>query len=96
MCEDFAMNFGDKITGCCVTTVRHPTLPFSPQIFLIKNMTVVPYPPYFSLFPRLNMQLTGRHFDTVEVIEAMLNTLTENDFQDAFKLAEAPGTVYTR
>jgi hypothetical protein len=45
--------------------------------------------------------LKGPHFDTVEVIEAesqaVLNTLTEHDFQDTFKkLAEALGTVHTR
>jgi hypothetical protein len=52
-------------------------------------MTVAFHPPYFSLFPRLKMKLTGRHFDTVEVIEAEseaeLNTLTGHDYQDAFK-----------
>jgi hypothetical protein len=51
-------------------------------------MTVVPHPPYFSLFPRLNINLKGHHFDTVEVIEeelqAVLNILTENDLQNAF------------
>jgi hypothetical protein len=67
-------------------------------------MTVIPHPPCssdlapckFSLFP----QLKGRHFDTVEVIkvesQAVLNTLREYYFQDAFKkLAEALGTVHT-
>jgi hypothetical protein len=56
-------------------------------------MTVIPHPPFlpelapcdFSLFP----QLKGRHFNTIEMIEAdlqaVLNTLTEHDFQDAFK-----------
>jgi hypothetical protein len=29
MCESFASNFGDKTTGCCVTTTRRLTLPFS-------------------------------------------------------------------
>jgi hypothetical protein len=37
----------------------------------------------------LKIKLKGRHFDTIEVIEAqsqaVLNTLTEHDFQDAFK-----------
>jgi hypothetical protein len=37
----------------------------------------------------LKIKLNDRHFDTTEVIEAesqaMLNTLTENDFWDAFK-----------
>jgi hypothetical protein len=53
------------------------------------NVTVVPYPSYFSLFPRSKIKLKGRHSDTVKVIEAesqaMLNTLTEHDFQYAFK-----------
>jgi hypothetical protein len=52
-------------------------------------MTLVPHPPYFSLFPRMKIDLKGRHFDTTGVIEAesqvVLNTLTEYDFQDAFK-----------
>jgi hypothetical protein len=37
----------------------------------------------------LKIKLKGRHFDTVEAIEAeslpVLNILTEHDFQDAFK-----------
>jgi hypothetical protein len=37
----------------------------------------------------LKLKLEGRHFDTIEVMEtesqAVLNTLTEHDFQDAFK-----------
>jgi hypothetical protein len=37
----------------------------------------------------LKIKLKGRHFDTTEVIEAesqaVLNTLTEHDFQNAFK-----------
>jgi len=61
------------------------------------NMTVVPQPPYspdlapsglFS-FPKLKMKLKGRRFQTVEEIQAelqaVLNTLRENDFQECFK-----------
>jgi transposase len=59
-------------------------------------MTVVPHPPYSPdlapcnfLFPRLKIKLKGRRFDTTEASEAesqtVLNTLTEHDFQDAFK-----------
>jgi hypothetical protein len=38
----------------------------------------------------LKIKLTGRHVDTIEAMEAqsqmmMMNTLTEHDFQDAFK-----------
>jgi hypothetical protein len=32
MCEHFAQNFGNKRTGCCITTHRL-TLPFSPGNF---------------------------------------------------------------
>jgi hypothetical protein len=53
--------------------------------FLTKNnMTDIPHLPYFSLFPRLKIKLKGRHFDTVQMIEAelqaVLNTLTEHYF----------------
>jgi hypothetical protein len=58
-------------------------------------MSVVPYPPYFSLFPRLKIKLKSRHSDTFEVIEtelqAVLNTLTEHDFQDVFKIGRSIG-----
>jgi hypothetical protein len=50
-----------------------------------------PDPDCFSLLPRFEIKLKRRNFDTVEVIEAesqaMLNTLTENRSQDAFKSA---------
>jgi hypothetical protein len=51
-------------------------------------MTVVsPLPPF--LFPQLKVKRKGRHVDTVKVIkaesQAVLDTLTEHDFQDAFK-----------
>jgi hypothetical protein len=52
-------------------------------------MTVIPQPSYVSLFLRFKIKLKGCHFDTTEVLEAesqaVLNTLTEQDFQDAFK-----------
>jgi hypothetical protein len=52
-------------------------------------MALTSRPPYFSLFPRLKIRLRGRHFDTTEVIEAesqaVLNIITEHDFQDEFK-----------
>jgi hypothetical protein len=48
----------------------------------------------------LKVKLKGLHFDTLEVIEAELqavpSTLTEHDFQDAFKkMAGIMGTVHT-
>jgi hypothetical protein len=33
MCEDFNQNFGDKTTGCCITTTHCLTLSFSPGNF---------------------------------------------------------------
>jgi hypothetical protein len=64
-------------------------------------MTVVPQPNYFSLFPRLKIKLEGRNFNTTEVIEAesqaVLNTLTGNDFRDAFKNGRSAGNgAYAR
>jgi hypothetical protein len=59
-----------------------------------------PHPSNFSLFPRVNIKLKDRHFDTVEVAEAeqqaVLNSLTEHDFQDAFKKkSDRLGRVHT-
>jgi hypothetical protein len=83
MCEDFAPNFDDKRTGRCTTTAHRLTLTFSTGNFYQKQ-----HDPNFLCFPRLKIKLKCHHFDTVEVIEAesqaVLNTLTEHDFQDAF------------
>jgi hypothetical protein len=70
------------------------TLTFSPG-------NCLPHSPYSSLFPPLKLKLKGRHFDTVEVIEAklqaVLNTLTEHDFQNAFKNGRITGnSAYMR
>jgi hypothetical protein len=52
-------------------------------------MTVFPHPVCLSPLPQLKVKLKDRHFGTTEVMEteshAVLNTLTEQDFQDAFK-----------
>jgi hypothetical protein len=48
-------------------------------------MTVFPHPHYSFLFPRLKIKLNGCSSYTTEVMEAVLNTLTDRDFQDAFK-----------
>jgi hypothetical protein len=64
-------------------------------IFSPKIIAVVPHPPCFSLFSRLKIKLKGRHFDTIEVTEAesqaILNTLSEHDFQHAFKNGRGAG-----
>jgi hypothetical protein len=88
MCEDFAPNFEDKRTVCYILTTHRLTLPFPLGNFRQKNnMTVVPHPPYS---PDLAQDFSvSRHFGKVEVIEAesqaVLNTLAEHGFQDAFK-----------
>jgi hypothetical protein len=91
MCEDYTANIDYNRTGCCITATQRLSLPFSRANFNQKknNMTVLSHPPYFALFPRLNIKVKGRHYDTTEVMETelqpVLNTLTEHDFQDAFK-----------
>jgi hypothetical protein len=65
--------------------LHHDKAPFHASFFTREfwsknNMTVVPYPPHFSMFPQLKIKLKDRHFETTEVIEAesqaVLNTLT--------------------
>jgi hypothetical protein len=84
--------------------LHHDNAPFhtsfsTREFFTTNNITLVPHPPYFSLFPRLKIK--GRHFDTVEAMEAesqaVMNTLTEHDFQDPFKNGRSSGNgAYTR
>jgi hypothetical protein len=58
-------------------------------IIIIGSNDCHPHPPYFSVFLLLKKKLKGRHLDAIEVTEAelqaVLNTLTAHDFQDAFK-----------
>jgi hypothetical protein len=70
MYEDFAPNFDDKRTGCCITTTHLLTLPFSLGNLGQKQYDCRPRQPYFSLFLRLKRKLEGRHFETIEVFEA--------------------------
>jgi hypothetical protein len=62
---------------------------FTGEFFLPDNTTVVPQPTYFVVFSRVKIKPKERHFDTIEVMEAesqaVLNTVTEHYFQDAFK-----------
>jgi hypothetical protein len=60
-------------------------------------MAVIPHPPYspvltpcdFFLLPKMKLQLKGRRFGTIEKIQvesqAVLDTLTEKNFQEAFQ-----------
>jgi hypothetical protein len=62
---------------------------FNREFLTKNNMTAIPHPPYFALFPRLKTKLKGRHFDKAEVIQAasqaVLNTLTEHEIKDKLK-----------
>jgi hypothetical protein len=83
MCEDFTPKFGDKVTGCCITT-HHLTLPFSQRNFDQNEHDCCPHPPYFSV--SLMIEPKGCQFVRIEVIEAELQAvLNTHDFQDAFK-----------
>jgi hypothetical protein len=68
---------------------------FSTREFLTKgNMTIAPAHPTFLSSP-IEGRMKGCHFDTVEVTEAelqaVLNILTEHDFQDALKNSRSAG-----
>jgi hypothetical protein len=74
------------------------SLPFSPRNILPAAHDCPPRPTL--LFPVSsieNKKLKGCHFDTIVVMEAesqaVLNTLTEHDFQDAFKNGRSVGNV---
>jgi hypothetical protein len=63
---------------------------FSAREFFTKsNKTVVTHPLWFSLFLQLEIKLMKKKFDVFDLIlvesQAMLNTLTKRDFQDACK-----------
>jgi hypothetical protein len=99
MCENFAPNFGDKITDYCITKIYH-TSSFTREFFTKNNMTVVPHTSYSPDLAPCDFSVSC-HFDTIQVIEAesqaVLDTLTEHDFQDAFgNIAEDLATVHTR
>jgi hypothetical protein len=66
-------------------------------MIVILNLT---WPSTTFLFSRLKIKLKGSHSDTTEVItaelQALLNTLTEHDFQDSFKNGRSAGNgAYT-
>jgi hypothetical protein len=71
-------------------------------------MALVPHPLHspdlvpcdFSPFPRLQIKLKRRHFDTTEVVEAesqvVLNTFAKHYFQDAFNKDKSTETLNMR
>jgi hypothetical protein len=73
---------------------------FSPGIFFNKNTTVVLHTPYYSVSP-IKDETKRRHFDTTAWseagLQAVLKTLAEHDFQDAFQNCKSAGNgAYTR
>jgi hypothetical protein len=92
--EAFALNFGDKRTGRCITTTQGLTC-FVTRKFLTKNsMTDISHPRNFSLFLGLKIKLKGCHFDTIKVIETESQAVlapTEQVFQNAFKIGRSSG-----
>jgi hypothetical protein len=86
--------WGQKIRLFHHNSVSH--FLFHQGISFSKNNTAnVPHPSYVSLFPRLEIELKGRHFDTIEVTEAeshaVLNIFREHGFQDTFKNGRSAG-----
>jgi hypothetical protein len=97
MRENFALNFEDKRIGCCITTTRRLTFSFHQAIFYQKQHECrQPTHPTF-----LCLCWNAIIFATIEVNEAesqaMLNTLTEDNFQNTFKKCQKPGNgAYAR
>jgi hypothetical protein len=71
--------------------------------FVTNNMLIVPHLPYspdiapcdFALFSKLKMKLKGQRFETVDIqreLQAVLDSIKENDFHGAF---EAWSSLYT-
>jgi hypothetical protein len=48
-CEDSAPNFGDKTTGCCITTTHRLTLSFFTREFLTKGLSSPPTQLFYPL-----------------------------------------------
>jgi hypothetical protein len=97
MCEDFAPNFGDKRTVCCITTTYRLKFILSPGIFFTKNNMTTVHHTHIFFDPPLKIKLKGRHFDTIEVIEtepqSVLNIFREHELQDTFKSGRSSGNV---
>jgi hypothetical protein len=56
-------------TDCCIGNAPPHTSFFTMEFSTKNKITVVPYPPYSSLFLRLQIKLKGRRFYTVQEIE---------------------------
>jgi hypothetical protein len=84
----------------------HPHIPEN-QSVTSNNMVIVPHPPYspdlapcdFALFPKLNMTLKGRRFETVSDIQResqeVLDSIQENDFHGFWSVEKTMESLYT-
>jgi hypothetical protein len=101
MCEDFAPNFGDKDWLLHHDNAHSYASFFTMNFFTKINIIVVLHPTLlFSVFP-IEHKLRNCRFDTIEVIgtesQAVLNTFTKHDFQDALKNGRSSGNgAYAR
>jgi hypothetical protein len=97
MREDFVPNFGDKNLTVASRQRTASLFHFQQGFFFLLKTTWLLSPTHstFLCFPGLNIKLKGRHFSTVELTEAeaqaVLNSLTEHDFQDSFKNVRSAG-----
>jgi hypothetical protein len=97
-CMNICEDFGHELCRPENWLLHHDNAPAHTSFF---TKEIVDHPPYFSLFPRLKIKLKGCHLDTVELVEAksqaVLNTLTEHDFQNAFENGKSAGNgAYAR
>ena len=82
--------------------LHHDNTPFHTSLLVRqflsnKNITVCPHPRYslelvpcnFWLFPKVKITMKGKHFESIQDIEAtttaQLKTLTKEDFQNCFR-----------
>jgi hypothetical protein len=80
--------------------LHHDNAPSHTSFLTRNNMTIVPHPPYFSRVSPIQDKTErlkfGDNWGDQAESQAVLNTTTEPDFQDAFKrMAESLGTVHT-
>jgi hypothetical protein len=97
LCDEKSWNFSAVTTGSIITTKRPHIRPRKTTEFVTNNTVIVPHPPYspdlapcdFALFPKLNMKLKGRRFETMSgnqrQSQAVLNIIKKYYCQGDFE-----------